>query len=143
MSEIPLAQLGDFLVLFWDLLFFSPFIGFCWFFNMLIMCRDLLGQSWRLFRWIFSFSLFGVTAISLFLQYWDSLYFSRHLLSFYAFSSISALLLFFVFHQVFIMQEIQLAEPVWFFMCSEICCFPLHSSGFVDSSRCREYTEIY
>ena len=28
MSEIPLAQLGDFLVLFSDLLFFPPFIEF-------------------------------------------------------------------------------------------------------------------
>ena len=68
--------------MFWDLLFFPSFIGFCWFLNMLTMCWDLLGQSWRLFRYIFSFSSFLITAISLFRQYLDSLCFFMHLLGF-------------------------------------------------------------
>ena len=41
------------------------------------------------------------------------------------------------------MQEIQLAELVWFFMCFETCCFSLHSSGFSDSSICAEWSESY
>ena len=76
-------------IMFWDLLFFPSLIGFCWVVNMLIMCWDLLGQCMRLFRCIFSFWSFGITAILSFRAYRDPCCFSMHLSGFWCILLIS------------------------------------------------------
>ena len=101
--------------------------------------RKLLGQSMRLFAVFSGFRHFeqlllchfGVAEFCAFRQYRDPCSFSCHLSSFRGNLSISVVYFVVRFHQVLIMQRIQLAEPVGFFMCFETCCFSLHSSVLV------------
>ena len=66
-----------------------------------------------------------------FRQYRDPCSFSYHLSGFRVILSILRLFSLFGFHRVLIMQEIQLAELICFFMSFETCCFSLHSSVLV------------
>ena len=111
--------------MFSDLLFFSPQIGFLCF---LLDAPDVVisvSLSLGIFQSIFRYSSFGVAEFCAFRQYRDPCIFSLHLSGFRGILSISGLFSLFGSHQVFIMQEIQLAEPVGFFMCFETCCFSL------------------
>ena len=103
--------------------FFSPQTGFLCFLLNASDVENSVSLSLGFSQSISRYSSFGFAEFCAFWQYRDPCYFSCHLSGFRGFLSILGCISFFGFHQMFVMQEIQLAETVGFFVCSEICCF--------------------